>query len=130
MITPVEKYAEDKRSIMHIIYRLQSTSPGKDYIDDIVHNGAQSDLGTTSFPDNNVIGEYDDLSFSQLHRKRQQRRIRGEGTHANLHLVETNHHSCRKGSARYFISDMLWMGPLASRLFNCLHSCMFTNNRE
>lgn len=60
MIRPVEKFAEDKQSIVHIIYRLQPTSPGADYIDDILHNGNghSSEPGRgTSFPDSNAIGK-------------------------------------------------------------------------
>lgn len=57
MIKPVEKYAEDKQSILHIIYRLQSPSSA-DYMDDILHNGnggaANSD---PVLQDSNAIGE-------------------------------------------------------------------------
>lgn len=58
MIRPVEKFAEDKRSILHIIYRLESPSTG-DYIDDILHNGQSSpgDSGRSSLQDSNAIGE-------------------------------------------------------------------------
>lgn len=44
MIKPLEKYAEDKRSIRHIIYRLPST-PNGDYIDDILYHGNHTEIG-------------------------------------------------------------------------------------
>lgn len=58
MIRPVEKYADDKRSILHIIYRLESPSTG-DYIDDILHNGHSSpgDTKRSILQDSNAIGE-------------------------------------------------------------------------
>lgn len=67
MIKPVEKFAEDKRSILHIIYRLQSTSPGADYIDDILHNGnsPSSDLvRSSSYTESNAIGECNNSNTS------------------------------------------------------------------
>lgn len=57
MIKPVEKFSEEKRSILHIIYRLQTTLPGKDYIDDIVHNG-NAGPSTGRVPESNAIGKF------------------------------------------------------------------------
>lgn len=58
MIKPAEKYSEDKRSILHIIHRPQTVLPGKDYIDDLVHNGnGHSEPSPRRFPESNAIGE-------------------------------------------------------------------------
>lgn len=68
MIKPVEKFSEAKRSILHIIYRLQSTLPGADYIDDILHNGnsPSSDLvrSSSSYTESNAIGECNNSNTS------------------------------------------------------------------
>lgn len=59
MIRPAERYADDKGNILHIMYRLQSVLPGKDYIDDIVHNGNEyNEPSPRRFPDSNAIGEF------------------------------------------------------------------------
>lgn len=63
MIKPLEKFAEDKQSILHIIYRLQSPPSTADYIDDILHNGSSDTV-----PDSNAIGECQPCSFSRVER--------------------------------------------------------------